>query len=509
MTQPIVTQALMTKTLWIDIEDLFNYTRIYKRPSGIQRVAFEISRSLHGLCGDAGVIRFVRYDPLRNRLRTVRWSEIAALFSGLTEAAEPSPKRYRPADAAPANPRIRRFVRRLIYRLPGSVQTPLINALKAQYSSLRAWGSLFGEVSGGLVRTLRRRASSRAARRRDQAGSAPGLSVIVEMTPGDTLLTLGAHWSHPDYTALIAKHQRQSGLRYAMMVYDIIPLRRPEWCGVDVVSSFRGFFESMMPLCDRVLAISRATAADLTDYAREHDIKLAAPVVPIPMGSGFGDRDTACIVPRGGRLPAAGGYVLLVSTIEARKNHILMFRVWRRLLEELPPEQVPTLVFAGRVGWLVDDLMRQIANADHLGGKLAVIENPSDAELTALYQGCLFTVFPSLYEGWGLPVTESLGFGKPCLIAERTSLPEAGGDLVRGFDPDNLNDAFAAIRDVILDPGDLARWEERVRREFRPVSWNASAEALLAALGYAVPSKTAAGEGPRARMALAEPGRIA
>jgi glycosyltransferase involved in cell wall biosynthesis len=113
-----------------------------------------------------------------------------------------------------------------------------------------------------------------------------------------------------------------------------------------------------------------------------------------------------------------------------------------------------------------------------------VVDKPSDTEIAALYQGCLFTLYPSLYEGWGLPITESLAFGKPCLIADRTSLPEAGGSLVRQFDPENLNDAYAKIRGTIMDPEGLARWEEQVRREFRPVPWTASAEALLATLGH-------------------------
>ncbi len=103
--------------------------------------------------------------------------------------------------------------------------------------------------------------------------------------------------------------------------------------------------------------------------------------------------------------------------------------------------------------------MQQIANTDNLGGKLMIVESPSDAELAALYDGCLFTLMPSLFEGWGLPVTESLGFGKPCMIANRTSLPEAGGDMVRSFDPDNLNDAYAVIRDTIEDRAGLALWE--------------------------------------------------
>jgi glycosyltransferase involved in cell wall biosynthesis len=183
-------------------------------------------------------------------------------------------------------------------------------------------------------------------------------------------------------------------------------------------------------------------------------------------------------------MPPAGSYALFVSTIEARKNHALLFRVWRRLLEEMPADRVPTLVFAGRVGWLIGDLMQQIANTDHLDGKLIIIEDPTDAELTALYRGCLFTLFPSFFEGWGLPVTESLAFGKPCIISNRTSLPEAGGKLARIFDPDNLHDAYHIIRQTIEDRPGLARWEAEVQREFQPVPWSATVEAILSGLQF-------------------------
>ena len=166
-------------------------------------------------------------------------------------------------------------------------------------------------------------------------------------------------------------------------------------------------------------------------------------------------------------LPEPGSYVLFVSTLEARKNHALLFRVWRRLLSEMPREQVPTLVFAGRVGWLVADLMQQLENAEWLGGKIRLVRDPSDEELLALYRGCRFTLYPSLYEGWGLPVSESLALGRPCIASNRTSLPEAGGALARYFDPDDLDDACATIRAVIEDPEGLEAWRERVAREFR------------------------------------------
>jgi glycosyltransferase involved in cell wall biosynthesis len=134
---------------------------------------------------------------------------------------------------------------------------------------------------------------------------------------------------------------------------------------------------------------------------------------------------------------------------------------------------------------MVQDLMQQLQNTNFLDGKIISIEHPSDAELAALYRGCLFTVFPSLYEGWGLPVTESLTFGKPCVISNATSLPEAGGTLARYFDPENIAEATRVIHETIADRAALAAWERRIATEFQPVAWDVSAQAIIEALGVA------------------------
>jgi glycosyltransferase involved in cell wall biosynthesis len=174
--------------------------------------------------------------------------------------------------------------------------------------------------------------------------------------------------------------------------------------------------------------------------------------------------------------------VLCVSTIEVRKNHLLLFRAWRRLVEEMPAGTVPKLVFAGGIGWLVDDLMQQMRNAAFLGGLVEVVESPSDAQLAALYRGAMFTVYPSHYEGWGLPVVESHDFGTPVVCADNTSLPEAGGDLARYFEADSVGDAVRVIRGLLEDPAGLAAWRAVVQTRFRPVAWRETAAAMLAAV---------------------------
>lgn len=454
-----------TRNLWVDVEDLFEYAASQSRPSGIQRLSFEIYRAM--VAEGAPAPRFCRHDRIGRTMREVPWTEVERLFARLT-ARHPAPK---PAlDAAPRPPSGR--LRRYAARLPAEIRLPLGEAARSQQASLRA---ALRTARGVRAAWLQRRASE--AERADSPAAA-GADLAEAGGPGDVLLALGSPWSRADYADIVRGLQRKTGMRFGLLVYDLIPLLRPEFCDHHLVRIFTAWYGSVLPLADRVFTISRATAADVSAFAARHGLALRSAPRPVPIGTGFpagAGQEPPAPLPAG---LAPGSYALAVSTIEARKNHVLLFRVWRHLLDSRPAASVPKLVFAGRVGWLVADLMQQIANTRNLDGHLVVVPEPSDAELAALYRGCRFTLFPSLYEGWGLPITESLGFGKPCLSADRTSMPEAGGALARYADPEHVGAWVEAVGRLIDDPDGLAAWEARVRREFEPVPWSATAAAL-------------------------------
>jgi glycosyltransferase involved in cell wall biosynthesis len=338
----------------------------------------------------------------------------------------------------------------------------------------------------GRVRGVRRQLAAAAPGRSPAvAGPAPrSLSQVGRA--GDVLAVLGSPWFHTEYAALAARLRGLHGLRLAVLMHDAIPALHPEWCDRGTTRVFRHWYGTVLPLADLVFSNSRATAADVSRWCDGTGITLAGPVQPLPVGTGFGVAEAPREV--SARLPGLERpYVLFVSTIEARKNHALLLQVWRRLIEEMPADRVPDLVFAGRVGWMVSDLMDQIGNSRNLDGRLHLLQGLDDAALRAAYEGCLFTVFPSLSEGWGLPVTESLALGKPCVASSATAIPEAGGALARYFDPTSLSAATRAIREAIEDEAGLRTWQEQVRREFRPVSWAETGRALLAAVDAAAP----------------------
>jgi glycosyltransferase involved in cell wall biosynthesis len=449
--------------LWFDVEDMFDYAWRYPRPSGIQRVQHEIFRALAQLPEAAGRIGFVRHAPSRNALRGVSYAAVAALFDEQGTPARRPPRRVR-SPVAPATGD--GALRALAFRIPPRLREPLLQFYVNQRASLGALAALA-------------RAARPAARRMPPAAGDGEDNFARDAAAGDVLALLGAGWTQPGAVRLI-ENARRRGLGVALLIYDLIPLARPEWCDRALVARFAAWIEGVLPLADRVLAVSAATAGDLERYAAARNIALPGPLRVVRLGAGFSPARPGAA--RAAHLPPPGSYVLCVGTISAHKNQALLFRVWRRLLEAMPPARVPRLVLAGRIGALVADLMQQLHNTGSLDGHVLLIEDPTDADLAQLYAGCLFTVFPSLYEGWGLPVTESLLFGRPCIAASATALPEAGGAFARYFDPDCATDAYRVIRAAIEDEAGLAAWGRRIAAECRPPTWEDAARGLLRAV---------------------------
>jgi glycosyltransferase involved in cell wall biosynthesis len=476
------------RNIWLDVEDLFEYAASNPRPSGIQRLTYEIYRALQQGHGECGRIHFVRHNPIGQTFRVVPWVAVAHLFDRLADAPKRGPAaaaRRTAADRAGTvgpGSRFRRMARRLVYCLPLSVRHRFLVAARLQLQASLAIAALVVFSAGRLLVAVQRWVGCHLPSGIGPGPSAAAGDFAAMVRPGDFLVVLGAPWTNLDYAGLVRNAKNRFGLLLAVLVFDLIPVRRPEWCDRGLVRAFRNWYASTLPEADIVLAISRWTADDVERFAADSGFPLRSRPEVIPIGSGFGAMQRAPAV-ASDPLPPSSSYALFVSTIEPRKNHLLLFRVWRRMLDEMPAARVPTLVFAGRVGWLVGDLMTQLANTDYLNGKIRLIEDASDAELASLYRDCQFTLFPSLYEGWGLPVTESLLFGKPCLAARATALPEAGGRFARYFDPESVSDAYGLIRSVVEDPDGLRAWQAEIVRDFAPVPWTATSEAILRILG--------------------------
>jgi glycosyltransferase involved in cell wall biosynthesis len=132
---------------------------------------------------------------------------------------------------------------------------------------------------------------------------------------------------------------------------------------------------------------------------------------------------------------------------------------------------LPPLVIVGTRGWLTRDVLYQMQYDPLLKDKFIMLDNLGDDALLWLYEHCRFTVFPSTYEGWGLPVGESLAHGKVCITSRTSSLPEIAGPLLDYISPYNTQEMLDAMMRW-MDDKQLHKKETQIVREYRPTSWD-------------------------------------
>jgi len=175
---------------------------------------------------------------------------------------------------------------------------------------------------------------------------------------------------------------------------------------------------------------------------------------------------------------AAQPFILYVSTIERRKNHLVLYQAMHRLAERHDRSRIPRLVLVGSLGWGVSDTLHEIKMDPLTRGLIVLLHHISDSDLRLLYRQALFCVFPSLYEGWGIPIAEALSFGKPMICSDRGSIPEVGQDLVDYVDPWDVPGWERAIEGLWLDEALRAERAARIRNEYKATSWSETARPI-------------------------------
>jgi glycosyltransferase involved in cell wall biosynthesis len=457
--------------VWFEVEDFVRYFDHFPNPTGSQRVPFEIFVEAARRYGSHGRVRFCRLSVYTKRLVPIDFDTIKSAYYNPPGSKAPWKAVWEPA----------RLATEFASMWPVIVRNPIFFLRLAKTAVLDL-----------VALALRPRQFEHAAR------------------PGDIVVTLGACWGVPDYGRHIAAAKARHGVRFAVLVNDMIPIENDEFVERHHAQQFRTWLADMVVHADAILTISTYSRHALLEFARASGWTM--PTVEVIRLAGawssrqLASRDGKAGSGRGRPLQLPPRYVLFVSTIEIRKNHRLLVRVWRRLIERHGTDAVPILIFAGQIGWMVGDLLADLAASGYLGGKIEHRPGLSDAELDAAYHGCLFTIFPSLCEGWGLPVAESLAHGKFCLASNRTSIPEVGGDLIDYFDPTDDDDVAAKIERLLFEPGYLAAREARVQAEYRATTWADCAHSVMLKLAPQAATANASPAGdPHEPLASAQP----
>ncbi len=298
-------------------------------------------------------------------------------------------------------------------------------------------------------------------------GSLAGVPVRQRLIPLPASHALRTGWSRAGHPAVerIAgaldafvfsewMYPAQSGGVRSTVFHDLVPLRYPEWCTPRTISMHTRKAENAARTCDIVFANSQTTADDLVSLLGIEWER----IVHAPPGLEPG------LSPDGPATPLGGPAILGLGTIEPRKNLARLVEAWRLLDGELG------LVLAGGEGWgdrpdLADPRIRRLGYVD--------------GDLGSLYRGAAVLVYPSLYEGFGMPVVEAMACGTPVVASAHPSLDEACGDAAVRVDPLDPEAIAAGVREALARRAELVPLGLAHAARF---SWEATGTTMLAAL---------------------------
>lgn len=423
--------------IWIDLTDLTHWGGQH---GGTQRVVYGIAEALHRLI--PGQVGYVRYVAARDRFVETSIEPIIA------RANSPIHRR----SGEPHRSRVIRTGFRVWHRI-----TKDRPELKLRGHYIARWS----------VHDLRRA----RARVRDTIGRQPS---PVAFSADDVFLVLGKPWDDPGLQDRLERDRREVGFSVVELVYDLIPALTPLHDAGLLPPYARQMFKQAQS-SERLIAISESTKHDYEEFCRR--LALSSPPIDVIRIADKLDLDVAG-PDDGGELPAgvASEFILCVGTIEVRKNHLLLYQAVKLAAER--GIALPQVVIVGGRGWLVEETWNLLTRDRGISGSVVILEDVDDSELRRLYRRSLFTVYPSMYEGWGLPVAEALAYGKAVAASSASSIPEIGGDLVSYFSPYSADECLAAMLSL-LDDETRASAEERIAREYVVTSWEDTANQVL------------------------------
>lgn len=430
----------MAETFY-DVTDLLAYLKARGSVTGIQRVEARLLGELAKLPG-AARSWCVAADPEGTGHRAWRLSDV---FTGAGDEVSDLKQLVKDTPAAslwPARPVVRRY----------------LNQIGAHgWWRAAAKAAVYSRALGGPARRKRQRLKA-AAR-----VMAPAVRHFPALPPDGTLVLLGACWND-SAIAVAAREHAQAGGRVVHCVYDLIPYVRPEYFETELREHFAQHFTAAVTYASEFVCISRHTQDDLQAFLETQGRRIRSSVVPLAHEFAGYPRNARGCQPNDRRLLGFGrqrtDFFLCVGTLEIRKNGIALLKAWRRLRSELG-EATPHLVFCGRRGWKMEPFFDLLTSDRWLQERVHIIPGADDADIAFLHEQSLGSIYPSLYEGWGLPVGEAAWLGRSCITSRESSLPEVCGPLAEYVDPRSPASIAAAVRQLAVDASWRA-WRERL-----------------------------------------------
>lgn len=415
--------------------------------TGVQRVVYGFARAVSTSSDDT---KYITYQP-GGTFREVNYAFVGDRVESTSTASAP---------LAASTDSVKATLKKVYQKLPVSIRAKLTPDRKEKLKS--------------QLRRARLRAGNMKRRITNLATPSTPDTPVVQFSfkSSDVIVSAGRAWDDDTYIATLEKIRREKGVKVACVVYDLIPIFQQHTFGPGLTERYSRYLYSILKNSDYLLPISRATKKDLLRYANELGIYNLPRIDVVRLGDDIAESVSK---ERPWFIGESDRFAMIVGTIEARKNHTQLYYAYKLATQQ--GVDLPKLFIIGKPGWLTHDVLYFIEHDDDVNQKIKVINSVTDKDLSWMYSNALYTVYTSQYEGWGLPIAESMAYGTPCIASNTSSMVEiAPGlvDAVSPFDTAQLLERMAYYSDV----NNSMKKRREILKAYTPYTWERTVETL-------------------------------
>jgi glycosyltransferase involved in cell wall biosynthesis len=256
-----------------------------------------------------------------------------------------------------------------------------------------------------------------------------------------------------------------------LTVYDLIPILAPRYTDGGLTRSLKGVIENIDREQDSVICISEYTKKEFIEYTKMSPDRVF--VTPLAADEHFHPvPDDAAVMRCRKRYGIPDCiYFLTLAELQPRKNLSRLITAFIRFLSESRKKDV-YLVLVGSHGWKYDEIFKTIERFSEYQDKIVFTGYVQEEDLASIYSGALLFIYPSLYEGFGLPPLEAMQCGVPVIASNSTSIPEVVGTAALLVDPLNIDEMCSSMKTLLDDESLRKQLREKGLQQARQFSWS-------------------------------------
>ena len=281
-------------------------------------------------------------------------------------------------------------------------------------------------------------------------------------------------WNMPVKREKLYQKLKEKGFLIFNFIYDLTPILFPQYAYEETKKNFFPYLSAVFRYSDYVLCDSTSAKEDFLQLKQEEGFHRNILVQVVALGSDF-CKETLCNIPRKYQTLLQSKYILFVGTIEPRKNHEEVLDVYTSLSKSYKDL---FLVFIGKRGWKVDDFVKKIEQHPLKEKRFFWLQNIDDATLRHFYRHAFLVTYLSKYEGYGLPIVESLHYGNITIVSKNSSMVEVGEEFADYILHAGKEELRSVLSHYYENTRDYRKRKKYIEHNFKQKTWKSFCNTL-------------------------------